>query len=71
MTKSNKWQIIMILLKFVCFSILLQLYGEYVMSRDFPGFIQLVLGITLITILVLISESVYKNLKTIYKNLKS
>jgi hypothetical protein len=71
MTKSNKYIAFVITSKIILFCVVFSLYGEYIISREIPGFFQLIATIIMIAFMAIIFESIYKNLKTIIKNLKS
>ena len=71
MTKSNKYIAFVITSKIILFCVVFSLYGEYIISREIPGFFQLIATIVMIAFMAIIFESIYKNLKTIIKNLKS
>ncbi len=71
MTKSNKFTVFVITSKIILFCVVFNLYGEYIISREIPGFFQLIATIVMLAFMAIIFESIYKNLKTIINNLKS
>jgi hypothetical protein len=65
MIKSNKFTVFVITLKIILFCVVFNLFGEYIISRDIPGFFQLLATIVMLAFMAIIFESIYKNLKTI------
>ncbi len=65
MTKSNKYIVLLIILKIVLFCVVFSLYGEYIISREIPGFFQLIATLIMIAFVAIMFESILKNVKNI------
>jgi hypothetical protein len=62
MKKEIRNFILLLLVKLFLFSILLNLYGEYIISRNISGFLQIMSTFLMIAIFIVLLESIGKSI---------
>lgn len=62
MKKEIRNFILLLLVKLFLFSIILNLYGEYVISRNISGFIQIMSTFLMFAIFIVLLESIGKSI---------
>lgn len=62
MKKEIRNFILLLLVKLFLFSIILNLYGEYIISRNISGFIQIMTTFLMFAIFIVLLESIGKSI---------